>query len=396
MAGLAGYLDERLDRIAIEERKLLPVRILLTFVAGGITAANIDVGAAVLCVSVILACEFFERIVTRPLVRGVSPKTLDRLLYVVAISAISGAWLIPYILWWLTGQKSLQFIAILSLNAQMIHVQAFMFRSPLALAIGTVMPAVTLVVLLIGYSNFSGLELLSIMLACNSTIGYVLYSAHRNIVSTRMIEQSRSAFQHLANTDPLTGLPNRRRFTELLRDAISNAEPNSRQFSLLLIDLDKFKAINDTVGHDAGDAVLVEAAGRLRQAIGENGVVARLGGDEFAVLLPGPATAIAGGVRPDRCGLRAADRLCRTGATHRAEHRSRFVSAGRRHRRGAVQIRRSGSLRCQRRRWPGVGAWHRPDARASRHRSHRRCRLTRRLSAVLLIHVMSKPEMLLR
>jgi diguanylate cyclase (GGDEF)-like protein len=98
---------------------------------------------------------------------------------------------------------------------------------------------------------------------------------------TAMQEQLRT----LAYADPLTGLPNRRLFTDELTRMASQARRDGHHFGLLLIDLDHFKAINDTLGHDAGDALLVTAAERIRQAVRDTDIVARLGGDEFAVLL---------------------------------------------------------------------------------------------------------------
>ena len=86
-----------------------------------------------------------------------------------------------------------------------------------------------------------------------------------------------------AVTDPLTGLRNRRALDRALAGLSGSGQP----FGLIHIDLDRFKQINDTLGHAAGDAVLVEVARRLRRAVRDADLVARLGGDEFVVLLPG-------------------------------------------------------------------------------------------------------------
>ena len=95
--------------------------------------------------------------------------------------------------------------------------------------------------------------------------------------------------EYLASHDGLTDLPNREMFNGLLRHAIDTARRNARHFALLFIDLDRFKIINDSLGHDAGDLLLVEVAGRLRGALRASGVVARLGGDEFVVILEEPS-----------------------------------------------------------------------------------------------------------
>ena len=91
--------------------------------------------------------------------------------------------------------------------------------------------------------------------------------------------------EYLASHDSLTGLPNRETFNGLLHYAIEAARRHQRRFAVLFIDLDRFKVINDSLGHEAGDMLLVEIAGRLRETLRSSDVVARLGGDEFVVIL---------------------------------------------------------------------------------------------------------------
>jgi diguanylate cyclase (GGDEF)-like protein/PAS domain S-box-containing protein len=91
----------------------------------------------------------------------------------------------------------------------------------------------------------------------------------------------------LAKLDSLTGLPNRLLFNETLRDAIVAAKESGSSLGVALMDLDHFKEINDTLGHDAGDEVLKIVATRLQEVLGGAGTIARLGGDEFAVLILG-------------------------------------------------------------------------------------------------------------
>jgi len=92
----------------------------------------------------------------------------------------------------------------------------------------------------------------------------------------------------LANHDPLTGLPNRSYFQDFLGHALARAQREKSQVSLLFIDLDRFKHINDTQGHDVGDQVLGIVARRLDEQLRADDFVARLGGDEFAVILTHP------------------------------------------------------------------------------------------------------------
>ncbi|PIB90572.1 bifunctional diguanylate cyclase/phosphodiesterase [Caulobacter sp. FWC2] len=95
------------------------------------------------------------------------------------------------------------------------------------------------------------------------------------------------AIETLAFKDPLTGLPNRALFQHRFQEAVTASETLGEMFGLIMIDVDHFKDINDTLGHDAGDALLKRLAGMLQHAFRAGDTVARLGGDEFAVILRG-------------------------------------------------------------------------------------------------------------
>ena len=112
-------------------------------------------------------------------------------------------------------------------------------------------------------------------------VSFALENFDRADEKTRADER----IEYLASHDSLTNLPNREMFNGMLRRAIEAAERYQRRFALLFIDLDRFKVINDSLGHDAGDKLLVEIGGRLRRALRSSDVVARLGGDEFVVIL---------------------------------------------------------------------------------------------------------------
>ncbi|HJX20154.1 MAG TPA: diguanylate cyclase, partial [Steroidobacteraceae bacterium] len=92
------------------------------------------------------------------------------------------------------------------------------------------------------------------------------------------------ALEYQALHDALTGLPNRSLFGDRLRQALLSARRNQRMFGVLLLDLDRFKDINDALGHDRGDSLLQEVTARLRGVLRATDTIARLGGDEFAVL----------------------------------------------------------------------------------------------------------------
>jgi diguanylate cyclase (GGDEF)-like protein/PAS domain S-box-containing protein len=97
--------------------------------------------------------------------------------------------------------------------------------------------------------------------------------------------RSEERMWRLAHFDELSGLPNRLLFRQLLEQAIRDANRERKSIAVLFIDLDRFKLINDTAGHDSGDMVLRQVAGRLRQCLREADLLSRFGGDEFAALL---------------------------------------------------------------------------------------------------------------
>ncbi len=111
------------------------------------------------------------------------------------------------------------------------------------------------------------------------------------------------AFRHQAMHDDLTGLPNRTLLTDRILTAISRALRSGRTFALLFCDLDRFKHVNDTLGHDVGDTMLIEMARRMRRHLRRSDTLARLGGDEFVVVVedldPASADEVAGRVAAD-------------------------------------------------------------------------------------------------
>jgi diguanylate cyclase (GGDEF)-like protein len=105
----------------------------------------------------------------------------------------------------------------------------------------------------------------------------------------RAASATRAAFEaqlsHQALHDPLTGLPNRALLAEHLADAVDRADRTGGSVAVLFLDLDRFKLVNDSLGHDVGDHVLMTTAGRLRDLVPRGGTLARFGGDEFVVVL---------------------------------------------------------------------------------------------------------------
>lgn len=98
-------------------------------------------------------------------------------------------------------------------------------------------------------------------------------------------EQSRKIIENLAYNDPLTGIPNRASFMQRIKSAASRAKRYGRPLTLIMLDLDGFKEINDTFGHEAGDRVLAGIAGRIKSSLRQEDEVFRIGGDEFTVIV---------------------------------------------------------------------------------------------------------------
>lgn len=113
----------------------------------------------------------------------------------------------------------------------------------------------------------------------------LLYSEREKSGLINQLEQEKSRAYQLASHDYLTGIPNRMLFYELASTELSRAKRSRNLYALFFLDLDKFKLINDTLGHAVGDALLQAVAGRLRAALREYDLVARLGGDEFVVMV---------------------------------------------------------------------------------------------------------------
>lgn len=130
----------------------------------------------------------------------------------------------------------------------------------------------------------AGSLLLLLIVAVLGRMSRQLALSRQRVVEEQIAHAKRVEF--LAYHDGLTTLPNRSLFSQLLSQSIHEAHRHNRQLAVLFLDLDHFKHINDTLGHEAGDQLLQEVARRLKACLRDSDTVARLGGDEFVVLLP--------------------------------------------------------------------------------------------------------------
>jgi diguanylate cyclase (GGDEF)-like protein len=162
--------------------------------------------------------------------------------------------------------------------------------------LSAILVAATVSLALLGVGQFSDVDDVAVALAIVTVLAGM---ARAGLTVVHRLRESHEQ----AITDELTGLSNRRHLIERLEETIDAAADNSGELALLLIDLDGFKELNDTLGHPAGDEVLRQVGPRLREILRSEDTLARLGGDEFAVVLaPGDeATASAAGLRLRAC-----------------------------------------------------------------------------------------------
>jgi diguanylate cyclase (GGDEF)-like protein len=188
------------------------------------------------------------------------------------------------------GDLSLLIIALVAVFSFYVFISGSMLRR--------VIPALLMTVVALAFSTFiKAIEGGQVMLALafsltiTNLVG-VIFSRHyydirrAEFLARQEEAQARAELLRLASTDPLTGVYNRRRLLELAGEALYRQRRYGRPFSIIVMDLDGFKTVNDTFGHHQGDAVLVQFAAAITEQKREGDALGRMGGDEFCLLLP--------------------------------------------------------------------------------------------------------------
>ncbi len=286
--------DAGVDVAAHDGEKTLVAQFIAAVLMAAIVAANLGIRFGLAWIGLAILGELFIYLLLRLRFRKGEPGTLGaRALYVAGCCTIASIWASIPLAFWFVGTPGLSAAAIVIIASSLIHAQAFAYRS-IAVLVATGGPS-ALVLLLLPWLGepLTDIELMSFSLATILSIGYACASVHAHRGAARTLQALQDELERFAYFDALTSLANRRQFSDNLRKLIALSERRGTRFALLLLDLDQFKQINDTLGHDAGDALLIAVGARLRNAIRAEDNVARLGGDEFAILLSGADDAAA-------------------------------------------------------------------------------------------------------
>lgn len=283
---LERLADHRVDGAALDGLKTFLPRLVIATLVSLLLPDYLSSNAAITWISFVGFAELWCRQCSIMLLRHDGRHLPLRLNYIASALATTIAWAsLPVLLWW-NRVPEIGSAVIVILISQLIHAQAFAFRAPPIVAFKVGVPASVMLALPWLNGSASYFSILTSTIVSVLCIGYIFASIRAKLHSEATLLKAQNELEYLAYFDALTSLANRRQFTLHMTNLIELSDRSKLRFSLLLIDLDHFKVVNDTLGHDAGDALLIAAGERLRAVAGELSHVARLGGDEFAILIP--------------------------------------------------------------------------------------------------------------
>ena len=249
-------------------------------VLAGLSVSSIGPAKAGAWLATVLACEAWTWFCTRPaMTRALTAREMVG--YVVSGAVTMPAWATLGVMFWYVPQATGSAVAMALWVGQLLYTQRFVFQSYLAVLLGNVVMIATMLVVPMLHPVLAGSEQILFEVGLVFCIAFTVSASLAAYERVRSLADQNAAIAHAAITDELTGLPNRARFARALEAAVGDQAPTC----VLYMDLDRFKLVNDTLGHQAGDALLRQFGGRLLQVSPPGAVVARLGGDEFAALI---------------------------------------------------------------------------------------------------------------
>lgn len=277
-------LGVEIEQAANDNRPTMRQRAISAVLTAAVLEPWFGLGFVSLWLAVLAAVELIDRRVAVAIAAGSPNHQQHRILLLAYIGIATAAWSLIAVLLWRRDGDALRLVAILILCIQMMHAQSYGFRSRAVLALQMGIPALIIPWLVLN-ADIANAQQMVIVPAVIIGISYVFAGAEANARAARALEQSRAEIERLAYADATTGLANRRRFAERLEAMVCRGRATGIGFTLVLLDLDGLKQINDDHGHDVGDQALVAFADRLRDVAQSEDTVARLGGDEFGWLI---------------------------------------------------------------------------------------------------------------
>ncbi|HEY2049168.1 MAG TPA: GGDEF domain-containing protein [Caulobacteraceae bacterium] len=279
-------MSDDVDLAARDGSKSTAPRIVLGAASALILVMNFGLHTGAAWLALNLSGELYAAFARRAQLENAVGTKARRLNYLFASGLLSAIWTCTTAYYWISDLPGLRILAIVFSIAQLIHAQIYAFRSKAVMAVIGIFPAAALIAMPIAFAHLSRVQLISTTFGISLALAYLATGARTSMAAAKALRDAQNELEEIAYLDSLTQLSNRRMFTEDFRRLAAFSRRHGTRFASILIDLDRFKLVNDTLGHDAGDAMLVKVAERLRSVIRDSDRLARLGGDEFAILLP--------------------------------------------------------------------------------------------------------------